>query len=90
MLRRLASKLKTAQVSRERALQTKENAIIQAQSKDYTSTMDARMERDRLAAIAAEQQHQWDRRMQNMQARSVLEVRITCTVGLLMSTSSME
>lgn len=70
----LASKLKTAQVTRERHLQLQEKTIIQTQAREYDNLFADKLEQQRQQAIIAEDEKQHLRRMDNFKAREKLEV----------------
>lgn len=73
---RLASKLKTAKVSREQHLQKQERAIISEATREYEDLFAEKLEQDRCAAVKAEEKKQWERRLDNFKAREMLEVRL--------------
>jgi hypothetical protein len=70
----LAFKLRTAQVSKERSLQMQERELIDLQEKEYTQLSAEKLERERLAAVHAENEKQQNRRIENFKARDKLEV----------------
>lgn len=72
----LASKLKTAQVSRERHLQLQEKTIIETQAREYDNLFADKLEKQRQQAVVAEDEKQHLRRMDNFKAREKLEVGI--------------
>lgn len=72
---RLASKLRTAKVSREQHLQKQEKAIINEATREYEDLFAEKLEKDRCAAVQAEERKQWDRRIDNFKAREMLEAR---------------
>jgi hypothetical protein len=69
----LASKLKTAQVSRERSLQLQERALAEAAEREAAALTAERLERERLQAVAAEDAKQAARRAENFKARDKLK-----------------
>lgn len=71
---RLASKLKTAKVSREQHLQKQEKSIITQATREYEDLFAEKLEQDRCAAVKAEETKQWERRQENFRAREKLEV----------------
>lgn len=71
----LAGKLRTAHVTRERALQQQERVLAEKQEQRYNQLVDTRLEEDRQVALAAEQEHAWQRRLEGMKAREMLDVR---------------
>jgi hypothetical protein len=70
----LASKLKTAQVSRERHLQLQEKTILESQAREYENLFAEKLEKQRQEAIIAEDEKQHLRRLDNFKAREKLEV----------------
>ena len=70
----LASKLKTAQVSRERHLQLQEKTILENQNREYNNLFADKLEKERQQAVIAEDEKQHMRRMENFKAREKLEV----------------
>lgn len=73
---RLASKLKTAQVSKERALQLAEAEMLAARQREQDSLVARRLEAGRVAGLAAESEREAARRADNFRAREQLEVRV--------------
>eukprot|EP00892_Ulva_mutabilis_P003509 jgi/Ulvmu1/152/UM001_0156.1 len=73
ILRELASKLRTAKVSREQHLQKQEKAILNEATREYEELFAEKLERDRCAAVQAEEKKQWERRLDNFKAREMLE-----------------
>jgi hypothetical protein len=71
----LAGKLRTAQVTRERSLQLQERVLHDAQERELAALTAERLERDRITALAAEEDKQMARRLDNFKARDQLEVR---------------
>ena len=70
----MASKLKTAQVTRERHLQLQEKTILENQAREYDSLFADKLEKQRQQAVIAEDEKQHLRRMDNFKAREKLEV----------------
>jgi Trichohyalin-plectin-homology domain len=75
----LASKLKTAQVTRERHLQLQEKTILQTQAREYDNMFAEKMEKQRQQAVIAEDEKQHLRRLDNFKTREKLEVGIQTT-----------
>lgn len=70
----LASKLRTAHVTRERHLQLQEKVLLQTQSREYENLFANKLEEERIQAVHAEEEKQQNRRLDNFKAREQLEV----------------
>ena len=72
-------------MTRERSLQLRERKLAAAAEREYAAATAERLERERVAGIAAEEEKQTERRAGNIAARGKLEVRHRVCAGKVYS-----